>query len=68
MESVASINQKNHIGFLDLVRGFLAFWVYYAHLKMGSIGEDVIWGSPSVWRLMVCAAFRLPDGLSLGQA
>jgi len=48
MESVASFNQKDHIGFLDLARGFLAFWVYYAHLKMASIGKDVIWGSPAL--------------------
>ena len=40
--------KDNHIGFLDLVRGFLAFWVYYAHLKMASIGKDVIWGSPAL--------------------
>ena len=39
---------RNHIGFLDLLRGFLAFWVYYAHLKMASIGKDVIWGSPAL--------------------
>lgn len=42
------MNKKSHIGFLDLVRGFLAFWVYYAHLKMASIGKDVIWGSPAL--------------------
>lgn len=43
-----SSNHKNHIGFLDLLRGFLAFWVYYAHLKMASIGKDVIWGTPAL--------------------
>jgi hypothetical protein len=33
------INRENHIGFLDALRGFLAFWVYYGHLKMASIGR-----------------------------
>ncbi len=37
-----------HIGLLDLLRGFLAFWVYYGHLKMASIGKDVLWGSPAI--------------------
>lgn len=37
-----------HIGFLDLLRGFLAFWVYYGHLKMAAIGKDVLWGSPAI--------------------
>jgi len=58
MNSNELANQKNHIGFLDLLRRFLAFWVYYAHLKMASIGKDVIWGSPSVWRLMVLCCFQ----------
>ena len=48
MKSNKLAKQKNHIGFLDLLRGFLAFWVYYAHLKMASIGKDVIWGSPAL--------------------
>jgi len=37
-----------HIGILDAVRGFLAFWVYYGHVKMASIGQDVLWGSPAL--------------------
>jgi len=42
------INRENHIGFLDALRGFLAFWVYYGHLKMASIGREVFWGSPAL--------------------
>lgn len=48
MEGALTSTPRNHIGFLDLLRGFLAFWVYYAHLKMASIGKDVIWGSPTL--------------------
>ena len=43
-----NINKKNHIGFLDALRGFLAFWVFYGHLKMASIGREVLWGSPAL--------------------
>lgn len=41
-------NSKNYIGFLDALRGFLAFWVFYGHLKMASIGREVLWGSPAL--------------------
>jgi peptidoglycan/LPS O-acetylase OafA/YrhL len=39
---------QNRIAFLDMLRGFLAFWVYFGHLLMITIGKDVIWGSPAL--------------------
>ena len=39
---------NSHISILDALRGFLAFWVYYGHVKMASVGKDVIWGSPAL--------------------
>ncbi|MCJ7717965.1 MAG: acyltransferase [Anaerolineales bacterium] len=42
------IDRENHIGFLDILRGFLAFWVYYGHLKMASIGREVFLGTPAL--------------------
>ena len=40
--------KENYIGILDTLRGFLAFWVFYGHVKMASIGKDVLWGSPAI--------------------
>jgi peptidoglycan/LPS O-acetylase OafA/YrhL len=40
--------KENYIGVLDALRGFLAFWVFYGHVKMASIGKDVLWGSPAI--------------------
>ncbi|TFG48249.1 MAG: acyltransferase, partial [Anaerolineales bacterium] len=48
MESKKAPSGDRHIGFLDTIRGFLAFWVYYGHLKMAAIGKDVLWGSPAI--------------------
>jgi len=41
-------SRNDHIGILDALRGFLAFWVFYGHVKMASIGQDVLWGSPAL--------------------
>jgi peptidoglycan/LPS O-acetylase OafA/YrhL len=43
-----SHQDSSHIGFLDTLRGLLAFWVYYGHLKMAAIGKEVLIGSPAI--------------------
>jgi peptidoglycan/LPS O-acetylase OafA/YrhL len=48
MDNPTKANIEGHIGFLDALRGFLAFWVFYGHLKMASIAKDVLWGSPAL--------------------
>ncbi len=54
-------SKGNHIGFLDGLRGFLAFWVYFAHLEMASIGKEAFWGSPhrAVNGFMILSGFLM---------
>ena len=40
--------KEDYLGLLDGLRGFMAFWVFYGHVKMASIGKLPIWGSASL--------------------
>jgi len=43
---LASLNYKeDYLGFLDGLRGLLAFWVFFYHLQMACIGKSTPWGS-----------------------
>lgn len=42
------IYKENYLGFLDGIRGFLAFWVFFYHLSMACIAKSAPWGGGAI--------------------
>ena len=40
--------KEDYLGFLDGIRGVLAFWVFFSHLQMACTGTSPPWGSGAI--------------------